>query len=149
MPGEAFTWMSRIKDVEREYNAVRYATERLLADLAKDPSILTDQVAPRHIEAASRRLEGTYIVRIFSEFETALGQFLRAFSIRKPKTTEALVNRVRTRGRIPQAETDAVHVVRDYRNVLLHERSRAARDVTLREATSSLCTFLSRVQRIW
>jgi hypothetical protein len=30
MPDEAFTWMSRIKAVEREYGAIRFGTDRLL-----------------------------------------------------------------------------------------------------------------------
>ena len=101
------------------------------------------------ITTAATHLEGTYIVRAFSEFETALQRFMRAFRIRKPGSTESLVNRVRDRGHISQPETDAVHRVRDYRNVLVHERSTAVAPVTIREATSFLCTFLSRVQRMW
>jgi hypothetical protein len=31
MPDEAFNWMSRIKAVEREYGAIRFGTDRLLA----------------------------------------------------------------------------------------------------------------------
>ena len=55
-------------------------------------------------------LEGTYIVRVFSEFETALQHFIRAFHIRKPRGAEALVNRGQGSGRHPAAgRTIAVH----------------------------------------
>ena len=149
MPDEAFNWMGRIKAVEREYGAIRFGTDRLLVPVNDDPSILAGSVRRPDIATASMRLEGTYIVRVFSEFETALLHFLQAFNIRKPKGTEALVNRVRDRGRISQADADAVHRVREHRNVLVHERSRPALPVTIRETTRFLCTFLSRVQRIW
>jgi hypothetical protein len=149
MPDDAFNWMSRIKAVEREYGAIRFGTDRLLVAVNDDPSIIERQVKRPDITTAATHLEGTYIVRVFSEFETALQHFMRAFRIRKPGSTEALVNRVRDRGHIPQPETDAVHRVRDYRNVLVHERSKAVVPVTIREATSFVCTFLSRVQRMW
>ena len=149
MPNEAFTWMGRIKAVEREYGAIRFGTDRLLVAVNENPGILTNLVRRPDIRRASERLEGTYMVRVFSEFETALQLFIRAFHIRKPGGTEALINRVRDRGRIPQNYTDGVHQVREYRNVLVHERTIPAAPVTIREATRFLCTFLSRVQGMW
>ncbi|MEX2558685.1 MAG: hypothetical protein WD403_02170 [Pirellulales bacterium] len=149
MPDEAFNWMGRIKAVEREYGAIRFGTDRLLVAVNDDPAILEGQVRRPDIGTAAARLEGTYIVRVFSEFETALQHFTRVFHIRRPGNTEALVNRVRDRGHIAQADTDAVHRVREYRNVLVHDRSEPVAAVTIREATRYLCTFLSRVQRIW
>jgi hypothetical protein len=149
MPDEAFHWMDRIKAVEREHQAIRFGTDRLLVALNDDPSILEGHVGRPDIATASLHLEGTYIVRVFSEFETALQNFIHAFHIRKPRGTEALVNRARDRGHIPQPDTDAVHRVREHRNVLVHERSKPVTPVTIREATRFLCAFLSRVQRIW
>ena len=149
MPDEAFHWMGRIKAVEREHRAIRFGTDRLLTAVHDDPSVLNNEVGRRDIRTASEHLEGTYLVRVFSEFETALLHFCRAFIIRRPNGARALINRVRVRGRIPNDDTDAVHRVREYRNVLVHERSAPAAPVTLREATSFLCTFLSRIQRIW
>ena len=149
MPDEAFNGMGRIKAVEREYGAIRFGTDRLLVAVNDDPSILEGQVGRPDIATASMHLQGTYIVRLFSEFETALQHFIRAFHIRRPQGAEALINRTRDRGHIPQAETYAVHRVREYRNVLVHERSMPVTPVTIREATRFLCTFLSRLQRIW
>lgn len=149
MPNEAFTWMGRIKAVERESGAIHFATDHLLRTLNDDPSILDGAVRRPDTTTASSHLEGTYIVRVFSEFETALQHFIQVFHIRKPRGAESLVNRIRDRGRIPQSDTDAVHHVREYRNALVHARSTPVTPVTIREATSFLCTFLSRVQRIW
>lgn len=149
MPDEAFRWMGRIKAVEREYAAIRYATDRLIAAVNEDPSLLDGLVRRPDITTASLHLEGTYIVRLFSEFETALHRFMHAFHLRRPRATSSLINRVQDRGRIPQVDADAVHRVREYRNVLVHERSEPVEPVTIREATRFLCTFLSRVQRMW
>jgi hypothetical protein len=148
MPDEAFNWMGRIKAVEREYGAIRFGTDRLIEAVNDNPAILRSVKRP-DIGTASARLEGTYIIRVFSEFETALQHFILAFHLRKPGGTEPLINRVRDRGHIPQPDTDAVHRVREYRNVLVHERSKPVAEVTIRETTRFLCTFLSRVQMIW
>lgn len=149
MPAEAFKWMGRITTVEREFRAIRFGTDRLIAELAKDPTILIQEVRRPDITTAAAHLEGTYIVRVFSEFETSLAHFKSAFGIPRPRTTRALIERVRSRGRISQADTDVVHRVREYRDVLVHERSAPAMPVTIREAVGFLCTFLSRVQGIW
>jgi len=149
MLGEAFTWMGRIKAVEREYGVIRFGTDRLIAAVNDDPSVLEGNAKRSDIRTASELLEGTYLIRIFAEFETALEHFIRAFNIRRPRSTEALINRVGDRGRIPQIDTDAVHRARVYRNVLVHKRTNPIAPVTIREATRFLCTFLSRVQRIW
>ncbi|QEH35359.1 hypothetical protein OJF2_39100 [Aquisphaera giovannonii] len=141
--------MSRIKAVEREYAAIRMGTDRLLGAVNEDPSLLDGRVSRRDIRTASANLEGTFLVRIFSELETALQHFIRASGLRRPGTTESLVNRVRARGHIPQAEADAVHRVREYRNVLVHDRANPAPVVTIRQATRALCTFLSLVQWLW
>src|ERR1700761_6953664 len=102
MPDKAFNWMGRVKAVEREYRAIRFGTDLLLQAANDNPTVLLDRIRRPDIVTASLRLEGTYIVRIFSEFETALQHFIRAFNIRRPNGAEALVNRVRDRGRVPQ-----------------------------------------------
>jgi hypothetical protein len=66
MPNDAFNWMGRIKAVEREHGAIRFGTDRLIAAVNNDPSILEHQVRRPDIGTASARLEGTYIIRVFS-----------------------------------------------------------------------------------
>ena len=90
-------WMGRIKAVEREYGAIRFGTDRLIVAVNDDPSIMLGQVERPDIATASMHLQGTYIVRLFSEFETSLQHFALAFHIRKPRGAETLVNRVRDR----------------------------------------------------
>ncbi len=133
MPNEAFTWMGRVKAVEREYRVIRFGTDRLLIAVNENPVLLEKPLRRPDIHTASNHLESTYIIRIFSEFETALQLFTRAFHIKKPRGAEQLVNRVRDRGHIPQPVTDDVHRVRDYRNAVVHARSLPVASVTIRD----------------
>lgn len=149
MPGEAFRWMRRIKAVEREYEAIRFSADRLLAALDTDPANFAGEIKRHDVATAAANLEATYIIRVLSEFESALQHFVRASGKARPQGAKALVNRVAARGRIPDAQTDAVHQVRELRNVLVHQHAQPVARLTIRQATGGLCTFLSRVQRIW
>ena len=68
-------WLSRIKAVECEYVAMRQAADRFLQHAQQDPTILLADLRHGEIVAASRNLEGTYIMRLFAEFETGARQF--------------------------------------------------------------------------
>jgi uncharacterized protein YutE (UPF0331/DUF86 family) len=151
MPGEARNWMGRIKAVEREYGAIRFGTDRLLDEVRADSTVVRDPTRPRDIERASEQLEGTYIIRVFAEFESALRHFVAASKNTTPRSAKALVDRVSSSAHVPHEHSDAVHRVREFRNALVHERTEPdpSTSVTIREATSALCTFLSRIQGIW
>ena len=68
-------WQSRIKAVEREYVAMRQAADRFLHHAHDDPTILLGDLRHGEIVSASRNLEGTYVMRLFAEFETGARQF--------------------------------------------------------------------------
>ena len=150
MPGEAaFAWMNRIRAVEQEYRLTRLAVDRLYRHAMQDPNVLAGDLRHRDIDVVLKQLEGTYLVRLFSEFETALRHFLRASKLSQPSKVEVLINKVRDRIGIANVHTDDVHKVRKYRNVLVHDRLEKIDPVTLREATKYCGTFLSWLQRTW
>src|SRR5688500_1276410 len=66
---------ARLKAIEREYLAVRMALDRVSEELHADPSFLRSDLRPRDFTHAAEGLEGTYLVRLFAEFETALRKF--------------------------------------------------------------------------
>src|SRR6266542_5386145 len=113
MPHEAFGWLTRIKAVEREYNTARLAVGRLEQHAKDDPLVLTGDLRLRDIRSVSERLEGTYLVRLFSEFEAALRQFLRARKLRVPAKAEQLVNKTRDKVGISLQDARNVHLVRN------------------------------------
>ena len=149
MPNEAFAWSTRIKAVEREYTTARLAMNRLDQHAWEDPAVLAGDLRIRDIATSSHRLEGTYIIRLFAEFETGLRQFLRAFKYRVPKSTEALLNRVRDRVGIAKDDANNAHAVRHYRNALVHDREEPAQPVSVRDATRFLGLFMGWLQRHW
>ena len=63
-------WQSRIKGVEREYLAMRQAADRFLKAALDDPTIVSQDLRHREIAGASQNLEGTYVIRLFAQFET-------------------------------------------------------------------------------
>ncbi|HEY7423558.1 MAG TPA: hypothetical protein VH682_04880 [Gemmataceae bacterium] len=149
MPNETLQWLGRIKSVEKEYNATRFATDRLLAETRGDPGILKAAVEIGHITNASKRLEGTYIIRLFAEFETGLKAFLRSTKTKIPGKAEKLLDRVASKVRMPDELLKNAHAVRAYRNLLVHDREEELTPIAIRKATSHLCTFFGRLPMTW
>jgi hypothetical protein len=150
MPSKAIEWSSRLKSVEREYLAAYLAATRLEKQCQSEPHLLRDQGLKREdVRMLMNKLEGTYHLRLFAEFEQALRYYLRACKIRVPRNAEPLIDRVRTRAKITHEITSKVHAVRDYRNTMIHDESLGANPVTMRNATSSLATFLYCLKDEW
>ncbi len=149
MPNETFVWLTRIREVEREYNSAQWATKYVVQAAQADPSILALDLRIRDIRNASDRLQGTYIIRLFAQFETALRAFIAAQAKPQPKWAEQLINRVGNLGKIPPDMREKAHTVRKFRNSLVHVNAEAVEPLTMREATSRLCTFLDPLKKMW
>jgi hypothetical protein len=133
-------WQSRIKAVEREYVAIRQATDRFLQHAHHDPTILLGDLRHGEIVGASRNLEGTYIMRLFAEFETGARQFWDVAWGTEIKTFD-LLEGLAARRAIPDTDRIHGHLVRDYRNSLVHERENQPDPITIALARRYLCTF--------
>jgi hypothetical protein len=149
MPNEAFAWGTRIKAVEREYVVARFAADRLDQQTRENPAVLQGDLRLRDIRMLNDRLEGTYILRVFAEFEQGVRNYLRASRIRVPKNAEPLINKVRDRIHIANDDTNNVHAVRRYRNTLIHDDAEPAFPVSMRDATRNLGIFMGWLQRYW
>jgi len=150
MPLRQDEWQRRIKSVDREYAASRLAIDRLLVDAADDPNIIKEQLQVREIKTASDELEATYIVRLFSEFETSLRAYWRSVRhTRPPRQARNLVDGVAVRARVPYEFVANAHSVREYRNLIVHEEAEAADPVTILVARRYLCRFLARLPHEW
>lgn len=122
----SYVHVQQLQSVRREYDAADAATAYLtrvwhrLGDESE-----TRRIHLAHVQEAAANLEITYIIRLFSEFEAILYHHLvtRHPGLRIPGTTEALINRVAVRERIPDPVRDAAQMVREYRNAIVHRRA--------------------------
>lgn len=135
-------WQSRIKAVERECVAMRQAADRFRQAALDDPTILQRNLRHGEIVVASKNLEGTYVIRLFAEFETGARQYWGATWSTDPKTVD-LLDGLAARCGIPDTQRDHAHSVRDYRNGLVHEREDKPEVVPIAVARSYLCSSAS------
>jgi hypothetical protein len=149
MPQRQFDWQERIKAVEREYLSARIAVKRLSAEVARDPTVLGDGPKPRDLKAADEKLEGTYLIRMFAEFETGVRSYWRTIKPRALIQAEVLLNRVGAKRGIPADVIRVAHKARKYRNNLTHDHQQQAEIVTTSEARSCFATYFARLPIVW
>jgi hypothetical protein len=141
-------WQSRIKAVEREHVAMRQAAHRFSQAARDDPSVLQGDLRQAEIVLALENLEGTYVIRLFAEFETGAREYWGVRWSTDPKTVD-LLNALAARCRIPAAQRQNAHKVRDYRNAPVHEREDEPDVVPIDKARSYLCHFFSYLPPRW
>ena len=108
----------RSRPIEREYVSMRLAADRLLEDARRDPKVLGREIDLRHIVGASVRLEGTYVIRLFAEFETGLRLYWATIRETEPPT-QHLLDGIAARRAITPERLASAHAVREYRNSLV------------------------------
>jgi hypothetical protein len=141
-------WQSRIKAVEREFSAIRLATNKFLEAARRDPLVLRGDVEPRDLERASDTLESTYLMRMFSEFETGLRLYWVAIRNTQPPMRDLLDGLAAQRA-IPDDTHKDAHAVREYRNSLVHEREDDVEPIPISTARGHLCRFFSFLPLQW
>ena len=130
--------------VRQEFEAARAAlfyTEKQWS-LAVD-DITLKGVTKGHVSGALSKVEQTYLIRLFSEFEGMLRSYLQERREILPGKAYDLINKVakRQRANVPDAKRDAVHLVREYRNAVVHDQGRSAA-VDFDQALSALNQYL-------
>ena len=141
-------WQTRIKAVEREYWAIRQATDRFKEYAHRDPTILKGNVRYRDILHASERLPGTYVIRLFAEFETGLRSYWDQVRGTNPRTHDLLV-RVAAMRVIPDEQRAKAQAIQNYRNSLVHEREEEVDAIPVSEARGHLCRFFGFLPPEW
>jgi len=145
MPFDTFEWIRRVKAVEREHTAMRFATDRLLGLVRQDSTALTGELKVKDIQTASERLEGTYIIRLFAEFETSLRMFWVSRGRKTRPSISVLLGKVGATCHVSDGWIQKAHDVREYRNFLVHEREEDIEPIQILQAQKHLCRFLSRL----
>ena len=142
--------IEQLKACESMYEAGRAATIHFLRTCQSDPSHIPSAAGfrMRDILACRNDLEHTYLIRMFTFFEATLQTFWQRYSGKKsPQTVNWLMNRIAARRYMPSNHLHDAHGVRQFRNALAHNGN--SRTLSLAEARSHLCKFLSNLPREW
>ena len=141
-----YVHLEQLQSIRDDYIAARLSleyVEQAWEQLQGEP--FTSGLRLRQIKQSLARLEGTYIVKLFAEFEGILRGYLTAARpgrrLRRTRV-ELVINSVALRLRVPDAIRDRVHLVRTYRNALTHPTDEEAEVVSFQQAVSYLNHFL-------
>jgi hypothetical protein len=148
MPHEQHEWMGRIKAVEREYAVMRLAVDRLKQAAKPDPTILRGAFRIGEIGEASDLLEGTYVIRIFAEFETGLRSLWEVTRPTHPPTWQ-LLDSIASSQRIPNDDLRNAHRARRYRNGLVHDRDGEEAPIGLARFRGYLTMYFRHLPSSW
>lgn len=165
MPYQQSDWWRYINDVWGEYEASRVAITRLTAQARADANVLAGEPEARSgLSRASKNLEGTYLVRLFAAFESALRSYERWWHPGRVGQTRADVSQMideigaRNADDVPRRRKraigtqirDRVHQVRRSRNYWAHD-DEDAMDVpmSLERARSCLLEYLAKMPLEW
>jgi len=150
MPVNRDEWLTRIKSIERRFDVAQAALKSLIDKARHDASVLNAQMKLRDISDTLADLEPTYLVRMFSEFESGLRSFWNATRKRRRKTpADSLLDRIASQQRIPNEQLLNAHAVRLYRNSISHEQDDPGKPIEFHVARGHLCRFFSRLPASW
>ncbi len=144
-------WLEWIRSVEREGELVAVALVVLEDRLRQDPSVLRQYGLQRaDFSAGMLNREGTYVIRVFAEFESGLREaWERAFGeTTHPKSVD-LLQAFAARCRVPPQRLVDADRVRIFRNNLVHAHDEATEKIPLNSVRRYLCRFLSHLPENW
>ena len=133
--------LDQLKRVADQYHAARFAVGHALSAAMRTPHALPATIRPNDLCSCLDRLEATYFVMLFAEFESAIRYVWKAqFSKKTRPRMEILLDRIAAKAYVTDTDLGHVHSVRRYRNFLVHGED-FAKSVTLEKARSLLARF--------
>ena len=149
--GKCLNWIFKIKAVEKEYQVAVIARDVLGAEMKKRPALLTKEgLQNLHFDDFSENLNSTYLVRMFTEFESGLRDFWK-IHLKKKSVAKAsvLIKSIGSHRKIYDQQIEDVDKVREYRNTLIHDSDSGSEVVEIGAARRSLCIYYSRLPEDW
>lgn len=147
--------LERVREIERELHAARYAAELLESALEENSGLLAEEsFGVRDFRIWREKLDGTYLIRMFAEFEAGLRD-VWVNHFKKPADKHVPVRDLiesigkRQQVRVRDDVIDGVHATRRARNALVHEGHDNAVAVEFAAARTLLGEFLSRLPKDW
>jgi len=150
MQQQQYERLQRIKAVEREFSVVQLSIERLLLQSEQDPRQLPPTWRLRDVRMTSEKLEGTYVIRLFAEFETTLRScWTTTRGTEPPGRARDLLDGTAANRKIPFDTLSEAHSVREFRNHLVHERDEPGTIISIQAARRRICRYLSFLPATW
>jgi len=85
MSSKALQWMMKMRAIEREFKATQFSVNHVRGRAIAGEAILQGETKLRDLNGAVDRIEHTFIIRLFVEFESALRAFLDFEQQSQPK----------------------------------------------------------------
>jgi len=152
-----YDWRVRVLAALREYQAARLALDLLSEATAEQIHELAgerewDDLAATEIYDAERNLDATYLIRMDSVFERAVGSFWRQLPgiVDLRVDGGVMLDEVGEARLIDEAVIESAQAVRIHRNTLVHRRIEDHAGVMAVEAASrDLLTYLEGLPATW
>ena len=150
-PGKKTERSERMKAVEREYQVAEKARDALEKARTHPSALLTaERLSVVDLRAYRSKLQDTYFIRLFAEFETGLKDYWKHGLGEDPKTRIMdVIASVGARHRVGDAIRINVHVARKWRNRLIHDEDAEGESITLAEARRYLGRFFGSLPDNW
>jgi hypothetical protein len=139
---------ARLHGVVTEHRLAVLAVEQLRGAVQNGHVSLPSRTDPGDLARTAEKLEPTYLIRLWAEFESAMLSY-RRYRSGDPAERMPAINLVDWTAALRQGRTvsmafrDSVHDVRRYRNALVHEHDDPAPPVEIETARSRLNTLLA------
>jgi hypothetical protein len=155
LPGKKTERAERMKAVEREYQVATMSLAVLEEALRKQSDILNLQdLSMADLKNFRNKLEDTYFVRLFAEFESGLRDYWKN-GLGKDQEERGntrvtdVVTSIGARLHILDSFRINAHATRKWRNKLVHDEDAEATQLTLAEGRRNLGRFFGCLPENW
>ena len=141
-------WLSQIKSVEREFAVMRIAAERLEQSLQNMSTELPSELVLRDVRQAVSQLQGTYLIRMYAQFEAGARDFWESQRSTQPSMRD-LLDSIGAKCTISADWIANAHRVRELRNQNVHRADAIPLELLFTECRRALCQYFSRLPLNW
>lgn len=142
-------WSIEVKSIEREFAATRLAVDYLNQQVKAGTYQVQGTIKQPDIDNATNHLEQTYLVRLFSCFESILKKYLDLQNLTpKRSTAKCMIRLASRRSQISKDDNilKSVQDLREYRNSIVHNLQLRKELISVPEARRRVNLFIDRLR---
>jgi hypothetical protein len=145
----SYEHVERLKTIREQFDGSKFALGYVIdnwSGLGVDAK--ASKIGLSKVQTANDELETTYLIRLFSEFESILRDYCSSvlkITLRAQTSVMTIINRVSSRLKIEPAIVFDVHNVREQRNRAVHRNGYGAIALAFADALAAMNKFLVRL----